>query len=176
MELICGPMFSGKSTTLIRMLSQAASEGLRVVACKPARDTRYAYDRIVTHDGIDHAAHEISEPHELGACAENADVVGVDEIHFFDMTMVLACEALVGEGKRVICAGVDLDHRGQVFDVVNAIMEQAHEMIRLTSTCSVCGAAATFTERMVESNERIVVGGVGDYEPRCGNCFEGRVQ
>ncbi|GJM26864.1 MAG: thymidine kinase [Phycisphaerae bacterium] len=170
-ELICGPMFAGKSTALIQTLSQAANDGAVVVACKPKRDTRYAADRIVTHDGGDFEARELSEPSDVMDCAAGADVVGVDEFHFFEMPMVQACTALADAGKWVICAGVDMDHRGQLFDVVEAIMQRADKIVRLSSTCSVCGAAATLTQRMVESVDRIVVGGAGDYEPRCEKCF-----
>ncbi len=170
-ELICGPMFAGKSTMLIERLAAAKGQSNRVIACKPARDTRYAADRIVTHDGADILAERIAGSSDLLMAAQSADVVGIDEFHFFEMRLVETCEALDNAGKRVICAGVDLDHRGQMFDVMNAIMQRAGDVVRLTSTCSVCGQVATFTQRMVKGDDRIVVGGTGDYEPRCENCF-----
>ncbi len=171
-ELICGPMFSGKSTALIRKLSAAADGGATVIACKPARDTRYATDRIVTHDGAGITACEITGADDLRERVRDAAVVGIDEFHFFDMPVVEACTALAGEGKRVICAGVDLDHRGEMFDVMEAVSNKAADVERLTATCAVCGAVATFTQRLIESDARIVVGGAGDYEPRCENCFD----
>ncbi len=171
-KLICGPMFAGKSTMLIQLLANASRGGLRVIACKPLRDTRYAEDRIVTHDGNDVSARQISGSDQLIACSVDTDVVGVDEFHFFDATFVKACEDLANRGQKVICAGVDLDHRGELFDSMAAISQVAHEIVRLTSTCTVCGLPATMTQRMIESDERIVVGGAGDYEPRCTKCFE----
>ena len=170
--MICGPMFSGKSTALIRKLSAAADGGAMVIACKPARDTRYATDRIVTHDGVGIVACEITGADDLLDRARDAEVVGIDEFHFFDMPVVDACIELADEGKRMVCAGVDLDHRGELFDVMGAIMPKADDVERLTSTCAVCGAVATFTQRLIESDARIVVGGAGDYEPRCESCFD----
>lgn len=171
-KLICGPMFSGKTTALIDTLQKARAKGYRVLAIKPVQDTRYARDRIVTHDGADIPAVVIQCGGDLIEGVEDSDVIGIDEVHFFDTTIVGACEELANQGKYVICAGVDLDHRGQMFDVIAGFVATAGEVVRLSATCSVCGGRAEFTQRLVASDERIVLGGAGEYEPRCADCFD----
>lgn len=170
--LICGPMFAGKTTGLITWMEEARSEGLRALVVKPITDTRYAVDRVVTHDGVGIDAVGLATAEELGDCVGDAKVVGVDEVHFFDASFADGCKQLADQGVHVICAGVDLDHRGNVFDSIAAIESIADEVIRVTAKCARCGAVAKFTQRMVERDARIVVGGAGDYEPRCVKCFE----
>lgn len=111
-------------------------------------------------------------PQEILKAAAGAQVVGIDEVHFWDAEIVPVCAALKNLGVRVIAAGVDLDHRGQPFAAAAGLERIADEVVRLTSTCAQCGAAAAYTQRLIESSEPIVVGGVGDYEPRCEKCFE----
>lgn len=170
-ELICGPMFSGKTTALIRRLSESVADGHRVLVVKPSSDTRYGEDEIVTHDGSRIPATQIGGIDGLLGIAKNAEVVGIDEVHFFDAGLVDVCKTLAGTGVHVICAGVDLDHRGRLFDVIERLEAVANQVVRLTASCSVCGKTATLTKRLVAGDDRIVVGGVGAYEPRCVDCF-----
>lgn len=171
-KLICGPMFAGKSTMLIQLLTAAKSQGARVVAIKDLQDTRYGDGMIVTHNGERMQASEVTMPTEVFRVVSDAEVVGIDEVHFFGARIVHVCKSLARAGTQVICAGVDLDHRGKMFDVIAALSKEADEIIRLTSTCVVCGQPATMTKRLVDSDDRIVVGGLGDYEPRCKMCFD----
>ncbi|NOX59265.1 MAG: thymidine kinase [Planctomycetes bacterium] len=171
-ELICGPMFAGKTTALIRILGESAENGHRVLAVKPSSDTRYGEDQIVTHDGKRIPAVRVDCTDELLTSGESAEVIGIDEVHFFDVELAGVCEKLAGLGVRVICAGVDLDHHGQPFDVIDRLETIADEVVRLTATCSICGERATHTKRLVSGESRIVVGGVGAYEPRCADCFD----
>jgi len=172
-ELICGPMFAGKTTLLVERLTAAGAAGVTVVAIKPARDTRYEARRIVTHDGGALDARPIATAAELVPAVAGAVVVGVDEAHFFDASLAKECQSLAQHGVRVIAAGVDLDHRGQLFEVMATLQRMADEVTRLESVCARCGAPATLTQRLVASEARIVVGGAGDYEPRCAQCFQG---
>jgi len=170
--LICGPMFAGKSTRLIEALDMARAPGRSVVAIKPRRDDRYGIDEIVTHTGRRMAAVSVSNAREIPDAASGADVVGIDELHFFDAAIAGVIGDLSQCGATVIAAGVDLDHRGDPFPSVFAVERIADRVTRLTSRCSRCGKDARFTQRLIDSNEPIVVGGVGDYEPRCADCFE----
>ena len=170
--LICGPMFAGKSTRLIESLDAARTGGANVVAIKPRRDDRYGVDKIVTHAGRDMPAESVSIESEITEAVGGAAVVGIDELHFFNAAIADVIGELSIRGKTVFTAGVDLDHRGEPFASITAVERIADRVTRLTSRCSRCGADAQFTQRMIDSDEPIVVGGVGDYEPRCADCFE----
>lgn len=172
LELICGPMFAGKTTLLLDRFTQARDAGRTVEAIKPAQDTRYGTGRIVSHNGTALDAKCVTHAGELVDAIGNAEVVGIDEVHFFDATLAEVCNALVATGCSVIVAGVDLDQRGQPFDVMAALERDADVVKRLTATCVRCGAEATHTQRLIESDARIAVGGKGDYEPRCKKCFQ----
>jgi thymidine kinase len=171
LEVICGCMFSGKTTELIRRLEQARAHGAAVIALKPVRDTRYASDRIVSHDGPTFDATPVHDEPAILSAASGFDVVGIDEIHFFDEAVADACRQLVAGGARVIAAGVDIDHRGRPFPAVRRLLELADETIRRTARCARCGAVAEFSQRLVDSDDPIVVGGADLYEPRCRRCF-----
>ncbi len=171
LEVICGCMFSGKSTELLRRLTAAARAGHRVIAFKPRRDDRYATDRIVTHDGAAIDAVAISRPDEIDARSAAFDVLGVDEIHFFGPDLVDVCRRLRETPRRLILAGVDVDHRGNPFPVFSHLLTMADETIRTTARCAQCGGVAEFSQRMIADDSAIVVGGAESYEPRCRTCF-----
>lgn len=176
MELVCGPMFAGKTTMLIKRLRAAREAGEAVVVVKPARDTRYGVERIVTHDGAALDARPIRTTAELIPAVAAATVVGVDEAHFFDASLAEECQLLSRRGVRVIVAGVDLDHRGCWFDVMAALRRIADEVTCVEAVCARCGTPARFTQRLVAGDDRIIVGGAGDYEPRCERCFQPSAQ
>ena len=171
LELIYGCMFSGKTTELIRRLADAQSAGRRVVALKPARDQRYAERELVSHAGQTFAAVPIDRPEQIESCAEGFDVVGLDEVHFYGPEVVEACRTLVAEGKRVIVAGVDIDHRGRPFVVFPPLQAAADELVHRTARCARCGGEAEISQRMIEDDSPIVIGGADLYEPRCRFCF-----
>ena len=178
-ELICGPMFAGKTTALLRCLTAAREAGCVARVFKPARDTRYDAGRVVTHDGdsIEAVAlgSAVSLRNVVGGASVSRMVVGIDEVHFFDRAFSAQCAELAARGVRVVAAGVDLDHRGVLFEVMAELIARADEVTRLTAKCSRCGAPATHTERLIASEARIVVGGASEYEPRCAACFEGGI-
>lgn len=170
--LIRGPMFAGKTTALIDRLGAARNTGATAVAVKPALDTRYDATRIVTHENRAVDAVTVSDAAGLESAATGAEVVGIDEAHFFEAPFATACRALADRGACVIVAGVDLDHVGKPFPVMARLAELADEVITLAARCARCGGVARFTQRLIDSDARIAVGGVGDYEPRCDACFE----
>ncbi len=170
-ELICGPMFAGKTTILLKRLAAAQNRGLEVVGIKPAAENRYSDDEIVTHTGEAISATTITTGDSLVQAAGQAEVVGIDEAHFFDVALADGCRILAKRGVRVIVAGVDLDHHGKPFEVMVRLQQMAVGVMPLTARCAICNKPARYTQRLIAKDDRIIVGGAGEYEPRCGNCF-----
>lgn len=172
-ELICGPMFSGKSEELIRRLRRAEIAQQRVQIFKPAIDNRYAEREIVSHSELRIPADLISGGAEiLERTDARTEVIGVDEAHFLDNGLVSAAQQLANMGKRVIIAGVDVDFLGQPFEQVQQLMTAAEEVTKLLAICARCGNPAKHSQRLVSSGERILVGASDKYEARCRRCFE----
>lgn len=175
--VICGPMFSGKTTELIARVDAMAGQGCRCVLIKPAGDRRYAVEQLVTHDGGRAPAVEAANAEEVLAIADGGssdwayDVVGIDEAHFFGESLTAVCRALAGRGAVVFVAGVERDHRGRPFEPFPSLLCEADEVVKRAGACAVCGGPSVHSQRLVESSERIVVGGAESYEPRCRVCF-----
>lgn len=175
-EVICGPMFSGKSEELIRRLRRARIARQRVQVFKSSLDDRYNSDRIVSHSDLSLQAIAVKTPQELIEKVEDrTEVVGIDEVQFFDASIVEVCERLANLGKRVIVAGLDLDYKGEPFEPVPQLMAVAEYVTKTLAVCARCGAPASRSQRLVPSTERIVVGSRDAYEPRCRHCFEPEV-
>jgi len=173
LEVICGPMFSGKSEELIRRLRRARIARQRVQVFKPAIDDRYSIDRIVSHSEASlEAIVARSSEDVMKRLDDRVEVVGIDEVQFFDRGIIDVCERLANLGKRVIVAGLDLDYRGVPFEPVPQLMAVADYVTKTLAVCMRCGAAASRTQRLVASDSRIVVGAMDSYEARCRRCFE----
>lgn len=173
LEVICGPMFSGKSEELIRRLRRARIARQRLQVFKPAIDDRYAVDRIVSHSEVSLEAIVVRTSEDvLKRLDDRVEVVGIDEVQFFDRGIVEVCERLANLGKRVIVAGLDLDYRGIPFEPVPQLMAVADYVTKTLAVCMRCGAAASRTQRLVASGDRIIVGAASTYEARCRRCFE----
>ena len=176
LEVICGPMFAGKTTELMRRLQEAQKQGAKVRAIKPARDTRYRAVELATHNGQHFPAIPVGEAAEIiaavGDAASGGGVVGIDEIHFFGEALVPVCIGLVNMGARVIVSGVERNHRGEPFQPFPYLLCEADEVIKLSGTCAVCGGPSVHSQRMTASNAHIEVGGADKYQPRCRACFE----
>lgn len=172
-EVICGPMFSGKSEELIRRLRRAQIARQRVQVFKPALDDRYDATLIVSHSEQSLEAVPVKGSKELlGLVKDRTEVVGIDEVQFFDQDIVDVCEKLANMGKRVIVAGLDQDYRGVPFEPVPQILAVAEYVTKLLAVCARCGAPAGRTQRLVPVEDRIVVGAKDAYEARCRLCFE----
>lgn len=164
-------MFSGKTTALIERLRAAHASGAKTVAIKPLRDTRYQTGALASHAGATLAAVNVAKTSGVVAAAGDAAVVGIDEAHFFGSGLGAACIALVSSGARVIVAGLERDHRGQPFEPFPRLLVEADDVIKLSGPCALCGRPAIHSQRMVDSSERIVVGGAEAYQARCRACF-----
>ena len=170
-EVICGSMFSGKTEELIRRLRRAQIARQRVAIFKPAIDTRYAEDRIVSHSGVSLPSVTVSTAVEILENAGDVDVIGIDEVQFFDHDLVGVCEELADRGHRVIVAGLDQDYLAQPFEPMPQLLAVAEYITKTLAICMVCGNPANRTQRVTRRSERVLVGAADSYEARCRRCF-----
>jgi thymidine kinase len=171
-EVICGSMFSGKSEELIRRLRRAQIARQKVQVFKPVVDDRYSHEHIVSHNDQRIPSESVRAAREiLGRTDPDTQVVGIDEAQFLGMDLVAVCECLADEGKRVIVAGLDQDFRGRPFEPIPQLLAVAEYITKTMAVCMVCGSPANKSQRLVNSDERVVVGAEGAYEPRCRSCF-----
>jgi thymidine kinase len=172
-EVIVGPMFSGKSEELIRRLRRAEIGRQRVQIFKPMIDQRYSKNGIVSHSGLEIASELVTSSSEImDKVAPRTEVVGIDEAQFLGESIVADCARLAELGKRVIVTGLDTDFMGRPFEPMPRLLAVAEEITKLLAICMRCGNPAVHTQRLVASEELIVVGASGMYEARCRRCFE----
>nr|WP_219914440.1 thymidine kinase [Thalassobacillus sp. CUG 92003] len=173
-EMICGSMFSGKSEELIRRVRRATYGNLSVRVYKPVIDNRYKEDSIVSHNGTSVLARPVEHSLDiLEHVDDSIDIVGIDEIQFFDETIIDVAETLADRGIRVITAGLDTDFRGEPFGAVPNLMALSESVTKLNAICPVCGSPASRTQRLIDGEPAsyddpvILVGASESYEPRC---------
>ncbi|HQR32048.1 MAG TPA: thymidine kinase [Blastocatellia bacterium] len=172
-EVITGSMFSGKSEELIRRLRRAQIARLKVQSFKPAIDLRYSEEHIVSHSEMKIASQLVTSTREiLEAVTADTEVVGIDEGQFFDSELVGVANQLAIQGKRVIIAGLDMDYLGRPFEPMPLLLAIAEDITKTRAICMQCGSPATYTQRLIASRERVVVGASDAYEARCRACFD----
>lgn len=171
-EVVCGPMFSGKTEELIRRLRRARIAKQNVEIFKPALDSRYDVQEVVSHDERSITSVPVDTAEQILLLSANAHVVGIDEAQFFGPELVSICQMLANQGKRVVVAGLDLDYRGVPFEPVPQLMAVAEYVTKLHAVCMVCGGPAVHSQRLVRSGKRVLVGTKAAYEPRCRHCFQ----
>jgi thymidine kinase len=178
LEVVCGPMFSGKSEELIRRLRRAEIAGLRALIVKPAVDDRFDVGHVVSHGGAKMRAVTASSSGEVRRLAAGYEAIGVDEVQFFDDGIVAAISELVDRGARVVAAGLAQDFRGLPFGPMPTLLAVADYVDKLEAVCHRCGGPATLTQRLVDgkpapfSGETVQIGALDSYEARCRACFE----
>jgi thymidine kinase len=176
-EVICGPMFSGKSEELIRRLrrAQIARQSLQIF--KPRIDDRYHATQIVSHSRAAIEAVPVADSAELARLVRNdTRVVGIDEAQFFDAGLIDVVERLSSAGMRVLLAGLDQDYTGAPFEPMPQLMAIAEYVTKTLAICSKCGAPAGRTQRLTTDGERVLVGAVDSYEARCRTCHSPRAE
>ncbi len=180
LEIICGPMFSGKSEELIRRLRRAVIAKQRVMTFKHALDNRFSFDCVASHAGDKIDAQAIDTPERILQFVQKggADVIGIDEVQFFPNSIVYVIDELINSGKRVIAAGLDLDFRGIPFGPMPTLLTIADDVMKLKAICSVCGKDATFSQRLIDGKPAkyndpiILIGAQESYQARCRTCYE----
>jgi thymidine kinase len=171
LEVITGSMFSGKTERLIARLRAARTEGWRVGAIKHEIDNRYDPNVLITHTEDRYPAVRVGSAAEIVAAAGDWEVVGIDEGHFWGLSLVDAVSGLVAGGRRVIVVAIEFDAWGRPFPPTPQLSESADEVLHLYAPCRVCGKPARFSQRMVPVHSSVMVGGAEAYEPRCKRCF-----
>lgn len=170
-EVIAGSMFSGKTEELIRRLTRAQIARLNVQIYKPALDTRYHEENIVSHSALTIPSTPVQTAGQIAKLAGDCDVVGIDEAQFFDADIIAVCDTLANAGKRVIVAGLDMDFAGKPFGCMPNLMSVAEYVTKVHAICVVCGDLAQYSYRLVPSKERVLLGETDSYEARCRRCF-----
>jgi len=172
-EVIAGPMFSGKSEELIRRVTRYHLARVPTQTFKPALDTRYAVTEVVSHSRLSTQATPVADSDELLRSVEDRTVVvGIDEGQFFDEGLVEVAEILASAGKNLIIAGLDLDYLGRPFEPIPSLMLRAEYVTKALAVCHRCGGPGLFTQRVVKSDELVVLGATGAYEARCRRCYD----
>ena len=175
-EVICGSMFSGKSEELIRRLRRAQIARQRVQIFKARMDVRYSEGHIVSHNEQRIASEVVSTSGDiLQRVDARTEVIGIDEVQFFDRDIVGVCNRLADMGKRVIVAGLDQDYLGRPFEPMPQLLAIAEYITKTLAICMRCGNPANHTQRLIDSDERVIVGAGDIYEARCRRCFEPRL-
>jgi thymidine kinase len=172
-EVICGPMFSGKSEELIRRLRRATIARKRVQVFKPAIDTRYGQDEIVSHGDLRMKSEVVSSGAGiLDRVDWRSEVIGVDEANFMGTSLADVVQRLADSGKQVIVAGLDTDYLGRPFAPIPDLLALAESITKTLAICVRCGNPAKHTQRLRGAEDLIVVGAAEMYEARCRRCFE----
>lgn len=170
-EVIAGSMFSGKTEELIRRLKRVDIAGQKAEIFKPAVDTRYHPEDIVSHDSSRVRSTPIDSPFNILLLASGVDVVGIDEAQFFNSEIVEVIEKLALGGVRVIVAGLDMDYLGNPFGPMPAILSRAEYITKLHAICVKCGDIANYSYRIPKIDDQVLLGEKNIYEPRCRHCF-----
>lgn len=167
-EVVCGPMFSGKTEELIRRVKRAQIAKQRIQIFKPALDVRYDKEDVVSHSSQSIKSEPVESAVEILRRLKDATrVVAIDEVQFFDDFIITVVSKLAARGCRVICAGLDLDYRAQPFGPMPLLLAVADDVMKIQAICTVCGAPATRSQRLVENKNKILLGETDAYEARC---------
>ena len=176
LEVVVGPMFSGKSEELIRRVTRALIAKQDVQVFKPAIDDRYAPEAVASHAGRTLDAQPVEDvAHLRRLLSPTTHVVAVDEGQFFDDRLPDLIQDLADDGKRIVVAGLDLDFRAEPFGPMPTLLARAERVEKLTAICG-CGNEATRTQRLIGGHPAhyddpvILVGAKESYEPRCRTC------
>ncbi len=171
-EVICGSMFSGKTEELIRRAKRAVIARQKICIFKPTIDVRYSREDVVSHDQISIPAFPVEHSRLIQRRGMDYDVVAIDEAQFFDDGIIEVCNELANAGKRVIVAGLDMDYLGHPFGPMPALMAVADEVTKTRAICMRCGRLATFSYRIAEGDQQVMLGERQEYMPLCRCCYQ----
>lgn len=165
-----GSMFSGKSNELQRQGRRYALANKKVLFCKPKLDNRYSDNQIVTHDDSRVPAIVIDNPYQI-LDYQDIDVILIDEVQFFEESLIDVIEKLIKQGTIVVASGLDMDRNGTPFGIVPQLMAIAEEVQKMRAVCAECGEDAWISYSEIESEEQIILGAQDKYKPLCRTCY-----
>lgn len=176
-EVIVGPMYSGKSEELIRRIRRTKIAKQKVQVFKPEIDIRYDKEDVVSHCGAKEEAIPVRDSSDILKLLEiDTQVVAIDEVQFFDEGIINVITTLANDNKRVICAGLDMDFKGLPFGPIPALLSIAEFVDKIQAICVVCGNPATRTQRLINGRPAsyedpiVLIGALESYEARCRKC------
>lgn len=170
-EVICGSMFSGKTEELIRRLNRSKIARQKVEIFKPAIDKRFSDSEVVSHNENAIRSTPVNFAGDILLLSGDCDVVGIDEVQFFDEEIVSVVQKLAKQGKRVILAGLDMDFEGRPFEPMPSLMAISEYVTKVHAICMKCGDLAAFSFRLSDSKQKVMLGEKEAYEARCRKCF-----
>ena len=170
-EVICGCMFSGKTEELIRRLNRAIIAKQKVEIFKPVIDKRYHDVKIVSHNENAIRSTPVNFASDIVLLAGDSDIVGIDEAQFFDEAIVDVANTLANQGKRVIIAGLDMDFEGKPFGPMPQLLAVAEFVTKVHAICAQTGELASFSFRLSEHDQQVMLGELGEYEARSRKAF-----
>ena len=179
-ECICGSMFSGKSEELLRRIKRGVIAKQSVLLFKPSIDNRYEENKISTHNGNTYESVNIDKAEDIYDYIKNKkyDIIGIDEVQFFDKKIVEVINNLADNGIRVIVAGLDMDFKAEPFYPMSEIMAISEMVTKLHAVCNKCGKEASRSQRLINGEPAkyddpiVVIGASESYEARCRHCHE----
>lgn len=176
-EVVAGPMYSGKTEELIRRIRRAEIAKQKVQVFKPKIDNRYSKQNVVSHAGDTIQSIPVKSSKEiLERLLDDTDVIGIDEAQFFDDFLVEVVSKIANNNRRVICAGLDMDFKGEPFGPMPKLMAIAEFVDKIQAICMVCNNPATRTQRLINGKPAqkydpvVLIGAQESYEARCRKC------
>lgn len=170
-EVICGSMFSGKTEELLRRLRRAKIARQKVEIFKPAIDTRFSQEEVVSHDKNAILSTPVEHSSNILLLSSEVEVVGIDEAQFFDDGLIGVCQQLADQGIRVIVAGLDMDFKRVPFGPIPGLCAIADDVIKVHAICVECGDLACYSHRLVKNDKQIMLGETEEYQPLCRKCY-----
>ena len=170
-EVICGPMFSGKTEELIRRLVRAQIAKHKVAIFKPNMDNRFEKEYIVSHNQRKIKSIQVEDTAIILDYLNKADVFGIDEAQFFDKSIVNVCKSLANSGKRVVIAGLEKDYLTKSFGSMSELLVDAEYITKVNAICMSCGDPANFSYRISAEKKQVIVGEGDKYEALCRRCY-----
>lgn len=175
LDLIIGPMFSGKSTEIIRRIRLLKSINKSLIVVKPIIDNRYNDDKITSHnfevcDCI--SVNKLSDIYS-GYDLKTVDTIVIDEGQFFEDLVDCVVDFVENKKINVIVSGLDGDYKRNPIGKILYLIPYSTSCLKLTSLCKICknGEIAPFTKRTIKSDETILIGGTESYIPVCRNHY-----
>lgn len=177
--VICGPMYSGKTEELLRLIRRAHYGKKKVQIFKHSIDDRYDKRCIISHTGDKIPSSLITQSSELlESVLPNTDLIAIDEIQFFDLEIVSILMELRNQGYDIVVSGLDLDFRGVPFGPVPYLLALADDITKLKAVCIKTGKDAQYSQRLINGNPArhtdpvILVAASNTYQARSKDAFE----